>query len=407
MKLHLWGTDFRRSDAEFRANLFISPETRSRALPELLSLGFEDLVYVSTCNRVEFYTTAPDYYQGTRAKWVRLLEHFGLGEEAFYRGYHYEGKSALRHLLRVSTSLESLAVGETQIVGQLKDALALSREVGLPVHPSLEKAFDLALATSRRVRSQTALGEKPISVATLAFRHLQEREEQIPLSHAVVVGRSPISVAAVQWLRKNRPECAVTWVNRTLSALEALPESAGCTLRSLEDFLASPGRFSHLFTSTASREPVFDAAFFERLEAAPAFFFDFAQPPDIRLPVSPPPGWDWCFLEDLAAQAKANQAARGQAVAQAEEFIDEALKGFCREQKQTPLLKEFSAAEPRVLEDLAEALLVLEKECPQAIQPQVKRWAEKLLKQNWHRSREHLRDVLDRVGDLHERLPLV
>ncbi len=106
MKLHLWGTDFRRSTPEMRQKLFRAPEQRVEFLRELLSMGFEDLVYLHTCNRVEFYTTGKDYFTDTRPQWLKLLKHIGLSEEDFYRGYHLEGKSALRHMLRVSSSLE-------------------------------------------------------------------------------------------------------------------------------------------------------------------------------------------------------------------------------------------------------------------------------------------------------------
>ena len=105
-----------------RQKLYLDPGLRDEKLRALAKYGFQDLIYIYTCNRVEFYTTAPNYYTDTRSQWMQLLAHFGLGEEAFFRGYHLEGKSAVRHLLRVATSLESLVLGEAQILGQLKEA---------------------------------------------------------------------------------------------------------------------------------------------------------------------------------------------------------------------------------------------------------------------------------------------
>src|SRR5690349_570087 len=101
MKLHLWGTDYRRSSSEFRRNLYVAPEERRRVLTEVAALGFKDLVYLSTCNRVEFYTTGEDYFRDTRPQWRKLLRFFNLHDDDFYKGYHLEGKSALRHLMRV------------------------------------------------------------------------------------------------------------------------------------------------------------------------------------------------------------------------------------------------------------------------------------------------------------------
>ena len=78
-----------------RTRLFLPPEERAEKLRHLLDHGFQDLVYLYTCNRVEFYTTAPDYFSDSRNQWMKLLEAFGLSEMDYYRGYQLEGKSAM------------------------------------------------------------------------------------------------------------------------------------------------------------------------------------------------------------------------------------------------------------------------------------------------------------------------
>jgi len=93
MKIHLWGTDFRRSSADLRKRLSIALPDRAKKLNNLKSLGFKDIVYLWTCNRVEFYTTAEDYFCDTRPLWLAVLKEFGLTEEDYYRGYHFEGKT--------------------------------------------------------------------------------------------------------------------------------------------------------------------------------------------------------------------------------------------------------------------------------------------------------------------------
>jgi glutamyl-tRNA reductase len=407
MKLHLWGTDFRRSSSDFRAKLYLPLEKRPAALKAILDLGFQDLVYLATCNRVEFYTTAQDYFCSSRPQWIALLKYFGLDEEAYYQGYQLEGKSALRHLLRVGSSLESLVIGETQILGQLKDAVKASSEMGLPVHSSLERAFQLCFQTAKRVRTETAIGEKPVSVATLGLHHLRRLEPEYPLTKAVVVGRSPISLLTVQWLLENRPQCPITWVNRSLGALGAIPESAQTECVALSDFLQSPGEFSHLFTSTASTEPIFTSRFFEVLGPGKRLFFDFAQPADIERASATSAAGRLLHMEDFAAEAKENALAREREVGRAESLIDEALRLYCREQKEAPLLREFNAVEPNVLGELANSILLIEQEFPEAVQPKVKKWAERLVKKNWHLSREHLKGILQRVTEPDEQIPLV
>ncbi len=373
----------------------------------VLKLGFGDLVYLSTCNRVEFYTTADDYFQCTRAQWMTLLKEFGLSEEAYYQGYHFEGKSALRHLLRVGASLESLVIGETQILGQLKDALKWNRENGLPVNRALERDFQLCFQTAKRIRTETAIGEKPVSVATLGLHHLQRLETQYPLTRAVVVGRSPISQLTVQWLSENRPQIPLVWVNRSVGALEAIPASSKAECIALSEFLESPGDFSHLFTATASPTPLFGEGFFRKLPGSQRLLFDYAQPADVEVSPECARAGRLLHMEDLVKEAQENARERKLAVSTAEAIISEALRAYCREQKEAPLLREFSAVEPQVLEELGRALLLIEQEFPSEFQPQVKRWAERLVKKSWHQSREHLREVLQKLTGPDQQVPLV
>ncbi len=392
MTLHLWGTDFRRSDSEMRQKLYLDPAVREERLRALKQFGFEDLIYVYTCNRVEFYTTAANYYSDSRAQWMQLLAHFGLGEDAFFRGYHLEGKSAIRHLLRVATSLESLVLGEPQILGQLKEA---HRTTPLGPSSSLDRAFHLAFETAKRVRTETPIGEKTVSVAALGMRHLESMEGAYPLKKVAIVGRSPMCLHVLQWLAKNRPGTPVVWANRNVEALRAYPEAklAGVELVSLSDFLARPPEFSHLFTATASPTPIFGREFFDKLNWGQHLFFDFAEPPDVE-----EPGCDHKVtvvrLRDLREEARENTELRAKAVKDAEIIIEEAMRDYFLRLKQAPVLKDFSSIEPQVLEELALAIKGLNGEIPPEFQEQIRIWAEKLIRKNLYHSQKHLRTIL-------------
>jgi glutamyl-tRNA reductase len=373
-----------------RQKLYVDPAERETRLKELARYGLEDLVYVYTCNRVEFYTTAENYYADTRSKWMKVLEHFGLGEEAFFRGYHLEGKSAVRHLLRVATSLESLVLGEAQILGQLKEA---HRTAPLGPSSALDRVFHLAFETAKRVRTETPIGEKPVSVAALGMRHLETMEASFPLKKVAVVGRSPMCLHVLQWLAKNRPGCPVVWVNRNVEALKAYPESQGIELLPLESFLASPPSFSHLFTATASPTPIFGQGFFDKLDWDQKLIFDFAEPPDVAEPGC---GHKVTVvrLRDLREEAKENSEARAKAVQAAELIIEESMRDYFLRLKQAPVLRDFSAIEPQVLEELAQAVKILSAEIPSEFEEPVRKWAEKLIRKNLYHSQKHLRTIL-------------
>jgi len=395
MRIHLWGTDFRRSTPDFRARLFLAPGERLSRIQELLPIGFQDLVYLNTCNRVEFYTTAKDHFCDTRRLWISALKRFGLAEEDYYRGYQLEGKSALRHLLRVSCSLESLVVGEPQILGQIKEAIAWTRDQQLPLDRVLARSFQLAVETAKRARTETSLGEKPVSVASLGLQHLRSLEASYPLKAAVIVGRSAISLLVLQWLVKNRPDCPRIWVNRTVENLERFEDVRYTTVMSLFDFLKCPPPFSHLFTATSSSEPLFNSGFFEKLDGERKVLFDFAEPPDVvdtsgRVLV--------IRLENLMELARENSALRSQSIEQAEVLIEQALKEHCLQQKEAPLLKDFSGVEPRFWDELDEALSEI-RDFPSHEQAKLRKWAQALVKKNLHTSREHLRIILRNVSE--------
>lgn len=395
MKIHLWGTDFRRSSADLRKRLSIALPDRAKKLNNLKSLGFKDIVYLWTCNRVEFYTTAEDYFCDTRPLWLAVLKEFGLTEEDYYRGYHFEGKSALRHLMRLASSLESMVVGEPQILGQLKGALSFNRENNLPIDKHLEQCFHLSFETAKKVRSETSIAEKPVSVASLGLKYLASMESDYPLKKAVVVGRSPISLMVLQWLKKNRSQCPVVWVNRNVEALKSYPEFHGVELLSLSEFLKGKTSFSHLFTSTASIEPIFKKTFFEKLGEEKKLVFDFAEPADVEHFVFKPVRV--IHMEDLMDEARSNSLERAESVSIAEKMIEEAMKVYCLDQKEKPIIRDFNSIEPEFLKELEFALEMIEKEVPEEYQARIKKIAEKLVKKNLHLSREHLREILRRV----------
>ncbi|MBI1861346.1 MAG: hypothetical protein HYR96_10560 [Deltaproteobacteria bacterium] len=396
MKIHLWGTDFRRSHADFRRSLYIDPQVRAERLKELMTVGFTDLVYLNTCNRIEFYTSARDYFSDTRPLWVEMLRRFGLAEDAFYSGYQLEGKSALRHLLRVASSLESLVIGEPQILGQIKDGLRWTVQQGMPISNSLSRSFQIAFETAKAIRANTAIGSESVSVASLGMEQVELMEVDFPLTTVAVVGRSPMSIIVVNWLKKNRPHVPFRWVNRNPELLAQEEAAQGVEIESLERFIERPGTFSHLFTASGSPIPLFDEAFFGRVDAVSPLAFDFAEPPDVaQLPEA-------CRtrvvrLDDLKTVAHRNREHRRGAVVKAETIIDLAIRDYFQEQKEAPVLRDFSVLEPILLGEIDR--LMNEVNPAGCSRDELRQWAEKLVKRNLHTSRMQLKSILKTVAD--------
>lgn len=376
-----------------RRRLFFPQEERRAMVESALRLGFSDLVYLATCNRIEFYTTAADPFVDLRPHWIQLFSELKLPAETYYSGYHLEGKSAVRHLMRVASSLESLVVGEPQILGQLKDAVADLKNWQLPLSPILDKCFQLSFETAKRVRSETAIAERSVSVATLALQYLETQEPLYQLQRAVVVGRSPISRTILQWFAEHRPSTELLWVNRDLSKLDAYPEFRDVKKQSLVEFLTQPSAFSHLFTATSSREPLFTPSFFERAQSKRALVFDLAEPMDVA-----DSQVNVVRLDDFKEQARANTELRMKAVGHAERILEDVLKAYCQQQKEAPVLRQFNAVEEKFFAELASQIELLDS-LPSAEREKVQRWAESLLKKNLHHSRDHLKHILRRFSE--------
>ncbi|MCB9254400.1 MAG: hypothetical protein H6617_06930 [Bdellovibrionaceae bacterium] len=393
MPIHAWGTDFNRSDPEFRKHLFLADDSRADRIRDILRLGFRDLYYIHTCNRVEFYTTARNHFEDARPLWLSLLRYLGLPDQSFYKGYALEGKSAVRHLVRVACSLESMVIGEPQINGQLKNALAWTLDQDLPVSAPLQRALQLAFQTAKEVRSITGIGEKPLSVANLGLQRFRTLETEKKADAVAVVGRSSINRIVIRWLKENRPGTEILWVNRNPEALLQYEESQGLECVGLDTFLEAPKSFDYLFTATSSPEPIFGNEFFDRVSDDPAVLFDFAQPSDICADCVPA-HFKLLSMDDLAREADENKKLRMTEILRAEPIIEQALHRFYLEQKETPLLRDFSTVEPEVLRSLYEELQGVEKWVPAESYPKFEKWARSLVKKHLHLSREHLRGIL-------------
>jgi glutamyl-tRNA reductase len=187
----------------------------------------------------------------------------------------------------------------------------------------------------------------------------------------------------------------VVWVNRNVEALKSYPEFQEVEPLSLSDFLKGETSFSHLFTSTASIEPIFKKTFFEKLGEERKLVFDFAEPSDVEHFVFKPVRV--IHMEDLMDEARSNSLERAVSVSVAEKMIEEAMKVYYLDQKEKPIIRDFNSIEPEFLKELESAWAMIEKEIPEEYQARVKKIAEKLVKKNLHLSREHLREILRRV----------
>jgi len=319
-----------------------------------LRLGAEEIVYLATCNRVEVYVLLPE------GQPLPDAEALGFQASCFFaeRGalvasddlFAKQGEEALHHLFRVAASLDSLVVGETEIAGQLRRARDADRAAGR-CGKALSSLLDAAIATSRKVRAKTGVGDTHCSVATIALQKIRKHFGNKGPGVAVAIGVGDMSRKVAQALKTTPSKLLV--VNRTRERAEAFCTEHGGVPRSLSDFQSNPpGWIDLLFTATAAEEPVVRASHLapalSAREAAgvtrPLIVVDLGLPRDVDPEIDALPGVvvvSMAQLESLSAERQRLLEVEAQA---AESLVLAAVGALRREERFRSLAGESAQA---------------------------------------------------------------
>jgi glutamyl-tRNA reductase len=255
-------------------------------LEKLLRDGtFEEAVLVSTCNRVEVIATTRNL-EGAHHR----LNHFFLRELGADivpapRSdvlYHHVDREAVRHLFRVAASLDSMVVGEPQILGQVKDAYRVASESGSS-GAILNRLFANAFSVAKRVRSETEIASRPISVARVAVDLARQIFDELRGKHALLIGAGEMTELALEALREAGLSHAHV-ANRTREHAEALAGRFGASAHGLEELPERLREADIVLTSLAVEEPFLDRELVEearRGRREPVFAIDLGVPRNI------------------------------------------------------------------------------------------------------------------------------
>lgn len=281
------GTSIWQQNFPLLESLTIDREQREECLHHLKKvMGVQELVYLATCNRVEFiYVTARS---GDSARVLhRLIDYFFRDKSgvSFFPNdfYHFTAKEAVSHLFRTVSSLESLVVGETQITGQFKQAWEDADSAGL-TGPILDSLGREALQVARQVKRETTIGNGAVSMASLAATETVRRLTGRENPRVALVGSGSMTQKLARYLRESlTPE--FVFVNRTVEKIEKLASEFGGSAVSLSDFTAAPGSIDAILSATAATDEIFDMAFIEHLATndRPVICVDLAVPRDFAV----------------------------------------------------------------------------------------------------------------------------
>lgn len=324
--------------------------------PTLLSLrgNFEsrfgrqpEAAILSTCNRTEIYCAAASHEIEPTIEW--LAQSGGVAPGVLRsHAYMLQDGNAARHAFRVASGLDSMVLGEAQILGQLKDAVRVAEEAGA-LGTTLNQLFQRSFAVAKEVRTSTEIGAHSISMAAAAVRLAGQIFEDLGEVKVLFVGAGEmIELAATHFAAKNPKAIAIA--NRTLERGEKLATRFGGQVMRLADLPARLHEFDVVVSSTASQLPIIGLGAVERALKArkhrPMFMVDLAVPRDIEPEVKALEDVYLYTVDDLAHVVQTGHANRQAAVAQAEAIIDAGVQSFLHwmDQRHTvPLIRQLNA----------------------------------------------------------------
>lgn len=321
---------------------------------------------LSTCNRTEIYCASDRLELAPTLDW--LARSGGVSpEELRSHTYTLEGDQAARHAFRVASGLDSMVLGEPQILGQMKDAVRVAEEAGA-LGTTLNQLFQRSFAVAKEVRTSTEIGAHSISMAAAAVRLASQLFEDLRRVRILFVGAGEmIELAATHFAAKN-PKAMVI-ANRTLDRGEKLASRFGAEVMRLADLPARLHEFDAVISCTASTLPLIGLGAVERALKArkhrPMFMVDLAVPRDIEPEVKSLSDVYLYTVDDLAAVVQTGQANRQAAVAQAEVIIDAGVQSFMHwldQRSSVPLIQQLNAqAEEWRVGEIARARKLLAK----------------------------------------------
>jgi len=330
------GLNHTTAPLDLRGRLAFGPDRLVPALHglrERLQRAVPEAALVSTCNRTELYVAAPAHAVGELVRpavdW--LAEQGGVsGSHLQAHSYVMEDHAAARHAFRVACGLDSMVLGEPQILGQMKQAVRQADEAGM-LGSTLHQLFQRTFSVAKEVRSSTEIGAHSISMAAASVRLAAQLFEDMRDIKVLFVGAGEMIELVATHFAAKTPK-GMTVANRTLERGERLAAKLGATSLRLSDLPASLHEFDAVVSCTASTLPIIGLGAVERALKArrnrPMFMVDLAVPRDIEPEVARLSDVYLYTVDDLSALVQTAGEKRQAAVQQAEAIIETGVQSF-------------------------------------------------------------------------------
>ena len=365
MYIHCLGLNHATTGLDLREKLAFRAEEVQAALARLgCGEGFDgiqEMAILSTCNRVELYAVMA--HDAPQALLDFLTETRGVrGDELHAHTYHLLNEEAVHHLFRVAAGLDSLVIGEPQILGQVVRALELARGQGT-TGALLNRLFQAAIHAGKRARTETRISRNPASVATLAATLAERTVHDVRAAQIVVLGAGEMAELTVEALRKRGAQHILV-VNRTLARARPLAERWGAQISTFERLEEALLQADILISSTGAPHTLIQAAMVDAVMAQRAqralVMIDIAVPRDIAPAAAEIPAV-WLYdMDSLDRQLQESLQARQDEIPHVEAILQEELDDFAaylNSLDMLPLIAELGAYAERIRQDELEKTL--------------------------------------------------
>jgi len=334
MGITVFGINHKSASVDLRGRIAFAPETVVESLQAAqVTMGADEVALLSTCNRTEIYLSG-DISDEQLLDWLaasKRLERADL--EVCY--YCYRDHQAIRHMISVASGLDSLVLGEPQIFGQIKSAYSVGREAGT-VAADLNNAFQQAFAAAKRVRSETAIGQNPVSVAYASVSLAEQIFADLKNAHALLIGAGETIELVARHLQ-DKQVGQITVANRTLTRAQTLAEDFSAEAILLSDIPDYLHRADIIISSTASQLPILGKGAVESAlklrKHKPIFMVDIAVPRDIEPEVEELEDVYLYTVDDLEEVIQDNLRARQTAADLAMDIVDQEVKNWSAKQR--------------------------------------------------------------------------
>lgn len=336
MPLITVGVNHKTAPVSIREKISFAPEKMVEALNSLVSeADAKEAVIVSTCNRTELYCAVEDEQAAEPIiRWLGQYHQIEPDELGRFC-YTHLGDEGVRHVMRVASGLDSLILGEPQILGQVKSAYAVSQE-GKCIGAELQGLFQQTFSVAKKVRTDTSIGENPVSIAFAAVSLAQRIFADVKRSTALLIGAGQ----TIELVARHLKEAGIKRIivaNRTLERAQILADELGAEAILLGDINEHLHQADIVISSTASQLPIIGKGMIERATSKrrhkPMLLVDIAVPRDIEPEVQDVEDAYLYTVDDLHSVIEENLRSRQEAAQAAEKIIEEGVGEYKRKQE--------------------------------------------------------------------------